>query len=58
MAAGEEREVLVRTTLRELIVYLVFLVILCVGKLLSIFFILFFIHAYLLTDSWHTLVFQ
>lgn len=32
MAAGEEREVLVRTTLRELIVYLVFLVILCVGK--------------------------
>ena len=33
MAAGEEREVLVRTTLRELIVYLVFLVILCVGKI-------------------------
>eukprot|EP00094_Tigriopus_californicus_P010741 TCALIF_10360-PA protein Name:"Similar to Pkd2l1 Polycystic kidney disease 2-like 1 protein (Mus musculus)" AED:0.18 eAED:0.18 QI:118/0.86/1/1/0.8/0.75/16/1264/740 len=29
MAVGEEREVLVRTTLRELVVYLVYLVILC-----------------------------
>ena len=32
MQAGEEREVIVRTTLRELAVYLVFLAILCVGK--------------------------
>lgn len=32
MAVGEEREVLVRTTLRELVVYLVYLVILCCGE--------------------------
>ena len=37
MQAGEEREVIVRTTLRELAVYLVFLAILCVGELLVYF---------------------
>ncbi len=32
MKPGEEREVIVRTSLRELIIYLLFLVILCIGK--------------------------
>ena len=32
MAVGEEREVMVRTTLREVLIYLVFLFILIFGK--------------------------
>ena len=32
MQAGEEREVIVRTTFREMVVYLVFLAILCIGE--------------------------
>ena len=32
MKPGEEREVIVRTSLRELIIYIVFLAILCIGE--------------------------
>ena len=34
MQFGEEREVIVRTSLRELGIYLVFLALLCVGKII------------------------
>ncbi len=32
MVHQEEREIMVRTTLREFIIYLVFLAILCIGR--------------------------
>ena len=35
MQVGEEREVLVRTSLRELGIYLAFLAILCIGELIK-----------------------
>lgn len=35
MTKGEDREVYVRTTLRELVIYIIFLIILCVCKLIT-----------------------